>query len=168
MDPKDFTINDWYTVLEGMSSASGVVAMSDVSGPLGLAKEALAGMAVLREGKAQTPFTAALHAQMSNATKEQQEALMKIAQEKQAALKGQRQTPEQAAQMALDNIRNAVQLVEEKAGAEAAAEYKQLILESAQKAAEASKEGGFLGIGGTLVSGKESQALAQIKAAVGL
>ena len=70
--------------------------------------------------------------------------------------------------MALDNIRNAVQLVEEKAGAEAAAEYKQLILESAQKAAEASKEGGFLGIGGTLVSGKESQALAQIKAAVGL
>jgi hypothetical protein len=40
-----------------------------------------------------------------------------------------------------------------------AEEYKRWILSLARKTAEASKEGGFLGIGGTLVSDEESSAL---------
>lgn len=45
--------------------------------------------------------------------------------------------------------------------------YKAMILDAAQKTAEAAKEGGFLGIGGTLVSAEEQQALDDIRAAVG-
>ncbi len=45
--------------------------------------------------------------------------------------------------------------------------YKDTILSVARAAAEASKEGGFLGIGGTLVSKEEESALAAIKAALG-
>ncbi len=45
--------------------------------------------------------------------------------------------------------------------------YKAMILDAAQKAAEATKEGGFLGIGGTRVTKEEQQALDDIRAAVG-
>ena len=52
-----------------------------------------------------------------------------------------------------------------KSPAEAAA-YKATILAVAKAAAEASKEGGFLGIGGTLVSKDEQAALDQLGAAL--
>ena len=45
--------------------------------------------------------------------------------------------------------------------------YKNTILSVAQASAEASKEGGFLGIGGTLVSKEEQAALDAIRAALG-
>ena len=45
--------------------------------------------------------------------------------------------------------------------------YKDTILSVAQASAEASKEGGFLGIGGTLVSKEEQAALYAIRAALG-
>ena len=45
--------------------------------------------------------------------------------------------------------------------------YKSTILSVAQASAEASKEGGFLGIGGTLVSKEEQAAIDAIKAALG-
>jgi hypothetical protein len=45
--------------------------------------------------------------------------------------------------------------------------YRQLLLDVATHVAEASKEGGFLGIGGTRVSAEEQQAIDEIRAAVG-
>ncbi len=168
MELQNFSVEDWYTVIAGMSSAASIVSMSDVSGPLGLVKEAMASTAALREDASQSAFIAALRAQMTSADKEDKEALMKVAMEKQQAMKGQAQTTEEAQQIALDTMRDAIQLVEEKAGAEAAADYKQLIWAGAQKAAKASKEGGFLGIGGKLVSEAELAALQQVKAALGL
>ena len=44
--------------------------------------------------------------------------------------------------------------------------YKDAILSVAQAAAEASKEGGFLGFGGTLVSKEEQAAIDALKAAL--
>jgi len=45
---------------------------------------------------------------------------------------------------------------------------KQFLYDTARKAAEASKEGGFLGFGGTAVSDIERQALADLASALGL
>jgi hypothetical protein len=168
MDPNDLTIEDWFTVLEGISGASSIIVMADMSGPIGISKEAMASMDVLREGKWQTPFIAALRNQVLAATKEQQEAMMKLAQDKQAALKGQKQTRDQTWYASLEAIRTGVKLVEEMAGPEAAAEYRQLIMEGAQKTAEAGKEGTFLGMGGKRISENEQQALEQVKTALGL
>lgn len=168
MDPNELTTDDWYTVLEGTGAVTGMVMMADVSGPIGMSKEAMAAMEVLREDKWTSPFAAALRTQIFGATKEQQAELQKRAQEKQAALKGQKVTPEQARQAFLDSITGAVKLVDEKLGAETGSEYRQLLYEVAQKTAEAGKEGTFLGMGGTRVSSMEEQALADIKAALGL
>ena len=172
MDPKDFTTEDWYTVLEGAGAAAGVVAMSDPSGPIGLVKEAMASTEALREDTSQSPFITAFRTHVFGASKQQQDAFMKLAQEKQAEvqteLQGEKLTQEQALQKVLDTLRSAVQFVETKAGAEAAAEYRRLLLQTAQRAAEASKEGGFLGFGGTVVSDAERGMLEQVRTALNL
>ena len=47
-------------------------------------------------------------------------------------------------------------------------EYRRFLLDVAQKAAEASKEGGFLGIGAVLVSDQEKAAIARLTEALGV
>ena len=47
-------------------------------------------------------------------------------------------------------------------------EYKQWLTSLAQKTAEASKEGGFLGIGGVQVSKEENAAVNELSTALGL
>ena len=168
MDPKDFTSQDWYTVLEGVGAVTGIIVVSDMSGPIGLTKEATAAADVLREDKWQTPFIAALRTEVMAATKERQDELKQIAEAKQAEMKGQKMDRGQAMQMGLDTIKSSVAFVEEKLGAESAAEFKLVLAEIAQKTAEAAKEGGFLGMGGTLVSKGEQAALEQINAALGV
>ncbi len=168
MDPNELTPDEWYTIIEGTGSVTGLVMMSDMSGPIGVSKEAMAAMDVLREDTWNSPFMAALRTQMFGATKEQQAELQRRAQEKQAAMKGQKVAPEQARQMFLDSIGGAVQLVEAKFGEETAAEYRQMLYQMAEKTAQAGKEGTFLGMGGTRVSHLEEQALADIKATLKL
>jgi hypothetical protein len=58
-----------------------------------------------------------------------------------------------------EQIRDAVQLVEQKATPEEAEEYRQFILRLADVVAHAHKEGGVLGIGGKEVSAEEQAAL---------
>jgi hypothetical protein len=54
-----------------------------------------------------------------------------------------------------------------KATPEEVTEYKEFILTVAQRVAEAGKEGGFLGIGGTRVSPAETKAIQEIRDALG-
>lgn len=65
----------------------------------------------------------------------------------------------------LETIRAAAAVVKAKAPAEADA-FRRLVLEVACQVAEAGKEGGFLGFGGTRVNERERDALAQIRAAL--
>jgi hypothetical protein len=62
--------------------------------------------------------------------------------------------------------RRAMQAVATHSPSDAAA-YGRLLVDAATHVAEASKEGGFLGIGGTRVSAQEQQAIDEIRAAVG-
>jgi hypothetical protein len=64
-------------------------------------------------------------------------------------------------------LREAVQLVESKTRPEEAEAYKRFILSVAQTVAGASKEGGFLGIGGKQVSPAEQVALDELSATLG-
>jgi hypothetical protein len=66
----------------------------------------------------------------------------------------------------LGAISEGVAIVQKTSPADAPS-YKALILSASQRAAEAAKEGGFLGMGGTTVSSEEQQALDDIRAAVG-
>jgi len=68
---------------------------------------------------------------------------------------------------ALDVIRDAVAAVSANSPRDAS-EYGRLLLNVASQVAEASKEGGFLGVGGTRVSENEQKAIDQIRALIGI
>jgi len=66
----------------------------------------------------------------------------------------------------LERVRSAVALVNGKATAAEAEAYRQMLVSVAEQAANASKEGGFLGFGGVRVSDKEHAFITEMKAAV--
>ena len=65
---------------------------------------------------------------------------------------------------ARDRLREALRTLTEKATVEEESAYKRFVLGVAQAAAEAHKEGGFIGIGGKRISDEERVALDEIEA----
>lgn len=63
-----------------------------------------------------------------------------------------------------DRLREALRLLNEKGTVDEASAYKRFVLGVAQAAAEAHKEGGFIGIGGKRISDEERAALDEIEA----
>jgi len=74
--------------------------------------------------------------------------------------------PEELRQNGLAAIREAIELLEQKATPDEVDDYKRFVVNLAERAAHAHKEGGFLGIGGQEVSDAEQAALDEINAAV--
>jgi len=66
-----------------------------------------------------------------------------------------------------DRLREALRLLGEKATPEEVEEYKAFVVEVARTAAEAHKEGGFIGIGGKPISEEEQAALDEIETVLG-
>jgi hypothetical protein len=64
-------------------------------------------------------------------------------------------------------LRDALRILGEKATPEEVEAYKEFVLKVGQAAAEAHKEGGFIGIGGKPVSDEEQAALDDIRATLG-
>jgi hypothetical protein len=142
---------DWAKVVGGPAAAMFAVATSDLSGPLGAIKEVKAASKAMVEAADSAPPDSLL-----------------------AAALGGGLTPEIASQVKtlapskeklIDLIKAGTAAMAAKSPAELQS-YKATILAVAQATAEASKEGGFLGIGGTLVSKDEQAALDAIKAAL--
>ena len=73
--------------------------------------------------------------------------------------------PADLARRAVDELRSVASILDAKAAEDSQA-FKSWLQEIAQKAAEAAKEGGFLGFGGVTVSEAEKATLAQIAAAL--
>jgi hypothetical protein len=73
-------------------------------------------------------------------------------------------SPEDIRALALDELRKAVRVLDRVAEDDELVEYKRFVYTLAQEVAQAHKEGGFLGIGGTPVSEKEQAALDAIAA----
>jgi hypothetical protein len=133
-----------------------LVSVVDLSGPIGLAKE---GIAVAR---------AVAETASSTSTE-----LIKALAEGIRAQRGRAELPElprdgeEARAALLDGCKHAVAVVTQKSPAEAE-EYKRWLVSLARKTAEAAKEGGFLGIGGTRVSEAEATAINALASALGV
>ena len=68
----------------------------------------------------------------------------------------------------LERVKSATGLVARKASAGEADAYRKMLADVAEKAADASKEGGFLGFGGVRVSDKEQAFISEVKRAAGV
>jgi hypothetical protein len=69
--------------------------------------------------------------------------------------------------LTIQEIHNAMAILEAKANPAEIDDYKRFVMTVAQAVASAHKEGGFLGIGGTPVSDAENRALDEISSALG-
>jgi hypothetical protein len=142
---------EWLKVRNGPLTALYHVATSSPSGPVGLAKEFTAAADAVAQATKTAPATSLIGTAFGTGLAQDQ--LMQLAKEH----------PE--GKTLLDGLHESIGIVARKSPADAEA-YRAIVLTAATRAAEASKEGGFLGIGGTKVSEAEQRALDDIKTAL--
>ena len=143
----DFDAEQWQTVTEG---------------------PALAGMIVISAQRGGTIRESMGMARAYQAAREQHPGgdLLSEIVTSPPSIQGKFQSAEQLRSEGTQRIRDAVALFEDKAPEEADA-YRGFIVAVAERAAEATKSGDVLGIGGERVSDAESAALDEIAAAAG-
>lgn len=153
----DYTDDEWAALRRSLSVAAMAVSFADPGGPIELTKESMAGMRAASSPPSQDPLLIAIS---QDALAEQQARHNPL---KDMDLKG----PTVRQQIA-DELRRVNGILEEKADPAEAAAFRQWIITAAQEAAEAAKEGGFMGIGAVRVSEGEEAMLAQLRGILGL
>ena len=157
-----FTTDEWKQVLGGVFMAGFAVTAADPSGLWGLLKETFASGRALMEAKSSASAGELSKAIVSDIeTSEGRAAAQEFVK---GRLHGAKR--EEIKQRAMDALRSAAAIVDQKAPSDAAA-YKAWLVQIATNVAEASKEGGFLGFGGVTVSDAEKATLSEIAAALG-
>jgi len=155
-----FSTQEWSELLAAPIMAGNAVVAAAPSGPIGVIKEvgAMASvMAKLSEVPNSNELVQALLDEFKTSAEQKQELeLPKPTATDLAAFK----------QQAVVMVKNAVVLATTKVGPDVAKGYVALILSVAQKAAEAAKEGGFLGFGGTQISEAEQKMLNELRTAL--
>jgi Bacterial protein of unknown function (DUF937) len=148
---RSFADAEWDKVRRAPVAAMYVVASASPSGLVGLTKEfSAATEAITLAGKDASPTSLVANAFGGGIEKADFEFLRK-------------EKPD--ADRLLAEIHDAYVVVSEK-GAPEAAGFRELVMKVAQSTAEAAKEGGFLGIGGTQVSAEERGAIDRIRTAL--
>ena len=162
-DKSSFTPEEWKLLLESVMMAGIAVTAAEPSGLWGVLKESFASGSALRQAKTDpgsNPLIKAVAADFGTA--EGQSAARDGLREK---LVGSR--PAEIKAKCIETLRQAGAVVAAKAPDDAAA-FKGWLHNISQHVAEAAKEGGFLGIGGVLVSDAEKATLTEISDALGL
>ena len=148
-----YTDAQWQAIRLGPMAAAQVVMIASPSGPIGTIKEAGAVARAVDEVRNAAPPASLLGIAFEE----------NFTMEELNSLGGRKATKEQL----LSAIKEAVATVASQ-GTEDAISYRRFLIVVATKVAEASKEGGFLGVGGTLVSAEEKVALGEVGVAVGV
>jgi len=154
-----FTSDEWKRLLEGVMMAGIAVTAAEPSGLWGTLKESLSSAQALAAGKTgSSELVKALVADL-----ETSEGLGIAREGLKEQLKGHKVA--EIRNKSVDALRQVAALLETKAPQDASA-VKTWLLGISQSAAEASKEGGFLGFGGVQVSDAEKATLTDIKSAL--
>jgi hypothetical protein len=157
----DFSGEEWQQVVGGMFMAGFAVSAADPSGLWGMLKESFASGRTLLEAKSTAADNALVKSIIADldSSEGRSNAQAFVKQRLQGA------KADDLKQRAIEAVRAAAALVEQKTPLEATA-YKSWLLKIASSVAEASKEGGFLGFGGIPVSDAERATLAELTAAL--
>jgi hypothetical protein len=152
----DFNVDEWDLLRSAPMMASLLVVAASPSGPLGLIQESAAAGKVVTEAAAgaQTPLLKELAEDLTRT--------MTIPRSPEG------NTPDEMQGAAASVLQRASSLLAAKATPEETAEIKEWLSKIGVATAEAAKEGGFLGFGGTQVSQEEQTALETIRIALGL
>jgi hypothetical protein len=159
-----FTEDEWFLLISTPSMIGASVAAAGQSG-LGTMSEMAASLQTIAAAGKAYPDNA-LIAEITKRAEDRDEAkteALKYRDKAMAKLQGKK--PDQLTQEMLEDTRNAVALLQQKAP-EALEDYKKWSLDVADKVANAAKEGSFLGFGGERVSANEKALIDDIKSAL--
>ena len=155
----DFSEEEWATLVRSPMVAGAAITLADPGGPI----------EVLKETSAVLKFVT------STSTEQRDDLVGELARELRG-LAEQRQNPlgdfkprgALAGKEIVDEIARADQIVSAKASPEEADAFRAWIMECAQRAADAAKEGGFMGFRAERVSQGEKDMLGQLRSALGV
>jgi|SRR4051794_12816311 len=147
----DFTDEEWTRLGRAPLVAGMAISLADPGGPIETLKESSAALRTLVEAANDGSFGEFVQSLASDVAAK--------AQRRENPLAGFRPDGRNAREQVLDELRGVNALLVEKATPEELDDYREWLKTAAQSAAKAAKEGGFLGIGGELVSEREQQML---------
>jgi hypothetical protein len=149
----DFTDEEWVRVRRAPFVAGLAISMADPGGPIELAKESMGTVKVATNPPTREQLLSEVALDIQSMTQQRQNPLSDF----------KPQAPEQI----LDEVQAATDIVSSKATAEEAAAFKQWLVATAQAAADAAKEGGFMGFGATQVSEGEENMMEKLRTTIG-
>jgi hypothetical protein len=155
----DFTEDEWARVVRAPFVAGMAISLADPGGPIEATKETMATL----KSATNPPSREQLLAEVAL-------EVQAMAQQRQSPLAGYRPSGEgaPAGEQVLVELRAVQALVVATATPEEAAAFGRWLVTAAQAAADAAKEGGFLGFGAKQVSAREAAMLDQVRAAVAM
>lgn len=153
----DYTDDEWEALARSPLVAGFAISLADPGGPIELSKETMAAIKSLATPPSDEELLIAV-SQYAQAHAREHANLRKELDLKAST----------ARQQLTDELTSVNAILEAKATPEEAAAFRLWLVEAAKKAADAAKEGGFLGIGATRVSEGELTELAEIREILGL
>ena len=161
MSVKDqFSPQEWFKVMNGPGQAGAAVVAASPSGLTGLVAEAQAIGQAIRQSVSASPRTPLLEAMAAD-------LLGTPPNPKDFGAEPVPRDMKAARDQSLEGVRGAMWLVSSKLGAEDADAYRRMLLNVAEQAAGAAKEGGFLGMGGEQVNAAEREVIAELRRLLG-
>jgi hypothetical protein len=154
----DFTEEEWARIRRAPFVAGMAISIADPGGPFEVAKETMASL------------------RSASVPPSEEELLLSVARDIQALVQ-QKQSPmgdfkptnaALAGEQVLDELRAANEIVNAKATQEETAAFRRWLVATAQAAANAAKEGGFMGFGAEQVSKGEQAMLDQLGSTLGM
>ena len=151
----DFSEEEWTRIVRAPFVAGLAITLADPGGPIEAAKETMATM----KSATNPPSREELLADVAL-------DVQAMVQARRHPIKGYKPTGSAVGDEVIGELREVMAVVAAKASAEEAAAYGAWLLSSARAAAEAAKEGGFMGFGAEQVSAGEQAMLDRVGEAV--
>jgi hypothetical protein len=153
----DFTEDEWSRIVRAPFVAGMAITLADPGGPIEATKETLATL----KSATNPPTREQLLTEVAL-------EIQAMTQRKQSPLGGYRPDADGTApgEQVLEELRAVQALVAAKAQPDEAAAFGQWLVAAARAAADAAKEGGFMGFGAHQVSDREEAMVNQVRAAV--
>ena len=153
----DFTDEEWTRIVRAPFVAGLAITLADPGGPIEAAKETMATMKSATNPPSREQLLAEVALEVQG-----------MVQQHRHPLKGYKPTKDTAPGLqVLDELREVQAVVAAKATAEEATAFGGWLVASAQAAADAAKEGGFMGFRAQQVSEREQDMLDRVTEAVG-
>jgi len=162
----DYSADEWTVLLTAPLMAALAVVAASPSGPLGVLRELFAVGKLVAETKTRLESRTGSSTELFRALVTDLASPDGRAHVDAAGLRGL--APERLQARAIETCRTIATLLDRKVSADEAQELKRWLVTIAQRTAEAVKEGGVMGFGGTRVSPAETTAIHDVARALGL